>query len=86
VTQGVPLYARVLFADDDRSVREALARTLRQHGLLVDLAADGAEALTLAREYRYALVATDYRMPGLSDGGRASRSEGRPKSSHAPRG
>ncbi|HEX2674368.1 MAG TPA: diguanylate cyclase, partial [Polyangiaceae bacterium] len=63
---GVPLPTRVLFADDDREVREAVARQLRRRGLIVDLAADGAEALALATEFPYAVVATDYRMPGIS--------------------
>ncbi|MGC4087923.1 MAG: EAL domain-containing protein [Polyangiaceae bacterium] len=58
--------ARVLFVDDDREVRDALARSLRRQGLIVDLAADGAEALTLASEYPYAVIATDQRMPGIS--------------------
>jgi diguanylate cyclase (GGDEF)-like protein len=57
---------RVLFADDDGAVRKAVARTLRRHGMIVDLAVDGTEALSLAREFPYAVVATDYRMPGLS--------------------
>lgn len=57
---------RVLFADDDPSVRAAIARVLRSHGFLVDLAADGTEALAFAREYPYALVATDHEMPGLN--------------------
>jgi diguanylate cyclase (GGDEF)-like protein len=57
---------RVLFADDDPGVRAAIARVLRSHGFLVDLAADGTEALAFAREYPYALVATDQEMPGLS--------------------
>ncbi|MGC4091670.1 MAG: diguanylate cyclase [Polyangiaceae bacterium] len=57
---------RVLFADDDPAVRAAIARTLRAHGFLVDLAADGTEALAFAREYPYALVATDHDMPGMN--------------------
>lgn len=57
---------RVLFADDDPSVRAAIARVLRSHGFLVDLASDGTEALAFARAYPYALVATDHEMPGLN--------------------
>jgi diguanylate cyclase len=64
--EGLPPPVRVLFADDDRAVRDLVARTLRRHGFIVDLASDGAEALSLAREFPYALVATEYRMPGLS--------------------
>ncbi|HVU03501.1 MAG TPA: EAL domain-containing protein [Polyangiaceae bacterium] len=58
--------ARVLFADDDPLVRNAFARLLRARGFIVDLAADGLEALALATEYPYAIVATDQSMPGLS--------------------
>ena len=58
--------SRILFADDDPSVRVAVARTLRRQGLIVDLAVDGADALAQAREFPYAVIATDYRMPGLS--------------------
>jgi len=58
--------SRILFADDDPTVRDAVARTLRKQGLLVDLAVDGAEALSLALEFPYAVIATDYRMPGIS--------------------
>ncbi|HMJ09890.1 MAG TPA: EAL domain-containing protein [Polyangiaceae bacterium] len=64
--RGLALPTRILFADDERSVRDAVARTLRGRGMIVDLAIDGAEALTLAREFPYAVVATDYRMPGIS--------------------
>jgi diguanylate cyclase (GGDEF)-like protein len=58
--------SRILFADDDMVVRNGFARALRAQGFIVDLAADGLEALALAREYPYALVATDHEMPGLS--------------------
>src|SRR5450631_4110402 len=63
---GLPLPTRLLFVDDDKSVRDAVARTLRRRGFIVDLAVDGEDALILAREFPYAVVATDYRMPGLS--------------------
>jgi diguanylate cyclase (GGDEF)-like protein len=43
-----------------------MARLLRKQGLIVDTAVDGSEALSLAREFPYAVIATDYRMPGLS--------------------
>ncbi len=61
----LPRLARVLFADGDSCIRDAVARTLRQRGMLVDLAADGAEALALADELPYAVVLTDYQMPGV---------------------
>lgn len=40
---------RILVADDDRAIREALARALRLEGYDVTLAADGVEAMTAAR-------------------------------------
>jgi diguanylate cyclase (GGDEF)-like protein len=58
--------ARVLFVDDDVVTRRAFARALRSQGFIVDLAGDGREALALASEYPYALVATDHEMPGLT--------------------
>jgi two-component system, NtrC family, nitrogen regulation response regulator GlnG len=57
--------ARVLFADDDPEVRAAFARTARSSGWVVDLAADGEEALGLAAERSYVVVATDHQMPKL---------------------
>lgn len=58
--------ARVLFVDDDVVTRRAFARALRAQGFIVDLAGDGREALALASEYPYALVATDHEMPGIT--------------------
>jgi diguanylate cyclase (GGDEF)-like protein len=58
--------ARVLFVDDDVVTRRAFARALRSQGFIVDLAGDGREALALASEYPYALVATDHEMPGIT--------------------
>jgi diguanylate cyclase (GGDEF)-like protein len=65
MASGAPS-GRVLFADDDAEVRSAVARCLRRCGLIVDLARDGREALALASEYPYSVVATDQIMPGLS--------------------
>ncbi len=57
---------RVLFVDDDVVTRRAFARALRAQGFIVDLAENGREALALASEYPYALVATDHEMPGIT--------------------
>lgn len=56
---------KILFVDDDRPVRVAFTRSLRGGEFTVELAADGEEALQLAKDTTYAVVAVDYRMPGL---------------------
>ena len=58
---------RVLVVDDDREIREVLARVLRQRALLVDEAADGGQALALLRENSYAVVLLDLMLP-VADG------------------
>jgi DNA-binding response OmpR family regulator len=62
VPEGV---RRVLLAEDDRFLRRAAEARLRQHGLEVLTAADGEEALRLARSERLDLVLLDVIMPKL---------------------
>jgi CheY-like chemotaxis protein len=62
----VPERARcVLLAEDDRFLRRAAEARLRQHGLEVLTAADGEEALRLARTEPLDLVLLDVVMPKL---------------------
>jgi DNA-binding NtrC family response regulator len=56
---------RVLVADDERASREGLAALLTGWGYVVDQAADGAEALEIARKSQPAVVITDLVMPGM---------------------
>ncbi|GAB3767232.1 hypothetical protein GCM10028796_28140 [Ramlibacter monticola] len=56
--------ARILVADDNADMRDYLARTLGAHWK-VTLAADGAEALRLARQQPPDLVLADVMMPRL---------------------
>lgn len=56
---------RVLVVDDDALIRELLATVLRQHGLAVDLAQGGQEAVDLLREFQYGVVLLDLMMPGV---------------------
>ena len=72
--QQVPAGLRVLVADDDRAVRDAVARTLRDVGIEVLLAINGQQAVSLFREHHKAIdcVLLDYRMPKMT-GGEAMR-------------
>ncbi len=59
--------ATVLLVDDDPNVREVVAATLDEAGLIVIQAADGHEALLhLNRPDRIDLLIADYGMPGMT--------------------
>ncbi len=54
---------RVLVVDDSERVRKALATGLRAHGMAVETAADGAEALTLLGGLLFDVTVLDLMMP-----------------------
>ncbi|MEJ3655056.1 response regulator transcription factor [Actinomycetes bacterium KLBMP 9759] len=56
---------KVLLVDDDRAIREALARALELGGYDVVHAVDGVEALDPQRRAGVALIVLDVMMPGL---------------------
>jgi two-component system, OmpR family, response regulator VanR len=56
---------RVLIAEDERRVADAVARGLRRDGLAVDVSYDGAEALDKARLNPYDVVILDRDLPGV---------------------
>jgi CheY-like chemotaxis protein len=56
---------RVLLAEDDRFLRRAAEASLRRHGLEVLTAADGEEALRIARAESLDLILLDVMMPKL---------------------
>jgi two-component system, OmpR family, response regulator VanR len=58
-------YVRVLVAEDERRVADAVARGLRREGMAVDVAYDGASALDKARLYPYDVVVLDRDLPLL---------------------
>jgi DNA-binding NtrC family response regulator len=80
VTAAAP--ARVLVVDDDAGVRYTLREILASEGLVVDEAADGAEALRRFEAQPAALVVTDLRMPGMDGMELLRRLQAR---AHAPR-
>jgi two-component system, OmpR family, response regulator VanR len=56
---------RVLIAEDEKRLAEAIARGLRREGMAVDLAPDGSEALLKARVVRYDVLVLDRDLPGV---------------------
>ena len=56
---------RVLIADDDRAIRESLARALELEGYDVVTVADGVEALTRSRRDAFDALVVDVMMPGV---------------------
>ena len=56
---------RVLIAEDERRLADAIARGLRREGMAVDLAPDGTEALFKAQVVRYDVLVLDRDLPGL---------------------
>lgn len=61
-----PHRGTILFADDEAVIRCALALLMRMDGWHVLEAADGDEALRLARAERLDVLLLDHRMPGLT--------------------
>lgn len=58
--------AHLLVVDDERPLREGLARYLRGRGFVVNEAADGTQALAALERDRYAVVICDILMPGIN--------------------
>jgi DNA-binding response OmpR family regulator len=56
---------RVLIAEDERRLADAIARGLRREGMAVDVAPDGTDALVKARVVRYDVLVLDRDLPGL---------------------
>ncbi len=56
---------RVLVVDDEASLSELLSMTLRYEGWEIRTAADGAEALRVAREFRPDVVVLDVMLPDM---------------------
>ena len=61
---GMEESPHVLVVDDDREIRDLLARFLAKHGLRVTAAANGAEMRAALADWRIDLVVLDIMMPG----------------------
>ncbi|MCD7896941.1 MAG: sigma-54 dependent transcriptional regulator, partial [Planctomycetaceae bacterium] len=60
-----PVQGRILFVDDDASLRTVVKVALSRDGYSVDVAANGDEALASFTAGTYDLVIQDIRMPGM---------------------
>ena len=58
--------AKILIAEDERDIRELITFTLRYAGHEVSQAANGEEALTLAKQVIPELILMDVRMPKMT--------------------
>ncbi len=56
---------RVLVVDDEPSARSGLEKLLTAEGYIVETAADGVEALALAKDHAPDVVVTDLKMPNM---------------------
>ncbi len=57
---------KVLVVEDDRTVGRFLQRGLEEHRYVVDLVADGPEALVRGGQDTYDVIVLDLRLPGMS--------------------
>ncbi len=57
---------RILVADDNAINRKLITTLLSQHGVIVEEAKDGNNALELAKTHQFDLILMDIRMPGLN--------------------
>jgi len=60
------LAKRILVVDDEENTRLGLSKLLSQEGFVVELAANGSEALEILRRQRFNLVISDINMPDMN--------------------
>ncbi len=75
---------QVLLAEDEPTNREVALALLRDAGLSVDTAADGAQAVAMAQRQAYALVLLDIQMPVMDGIAAADRIRRMPGYEHVP--
>jgi two-component system OmpR family response regulator len=56
---------RVLLVEDDPKMAALVRRGLSEHGIVIDIAAEGEDALWLARAHDYDVIVLDVMLPGL---------------------
>lgn len=75
--------SEILVVDDDVTIRELVVAALKDEGYQARTAANGAEALTLIRQWQPALILLDMRMP-IMDGWEFARAYSKIPGAHAP--
>lgn len=60
-----PLQSKVLVVDDESSIRQALHKTLRTFGFVIEEASGGEQAVSFVRSERYDAALLDINMPGM---------------------
>lgn len=60
------LAKRILVVDDEENTRLGLSKLLSQEGFVVEIAANGSEALEILRRQRFNLVISDINMPDMN--------------------
>ncbi len=75
---------RILFVDDEDSIRKLVGTYLQRHGYTVGLAADGLQALQLVRDQVPDLVITDVNMPNIGGLELAQRLRSNHKTARVP--
>jgi sigma-B regulation protein RsbU (phosphoserine phosphatase) len=83
-TDAAPIPGHILIVDDNQENRETLARRLQRQGHTTTLAADGAEALAIARREPFDLVLLDVMMPVLDGYGALEALKADPALRHIP--
>jgi CheY-like chemotaxis protein len=81
---ALPLLADLLLVDDSAVVRAKLRRLFEPAGYSLQLAHDGAEALALLAQGRYAVMVTDLEMPRLDGVGLIRATQGMPACAGMP--
>jgi len=54
-----------MVVDDDAGIRHSLARILRRKGFVVEIAADGEQAIVKSESFHPDVLLVDMRMPGI---------------------
>ena len=62
----VPRGARILFVDDEKHIRDVMARNLLAEGMFVQVASNGKEAIELLEQNQFDVVISDVKMPNMS--------------------
>ncbi len=79
-----PLHGRVLVVDDNPGNLDMLARRLRRHGLVVETASNGREALEILAAQPFDLVLLDVLMPVMDGHATLVEIKGDPRLRHIP--